>query len=69
MMATFLEMCWTPSEDQERRVAGEMIGGSEKLSFVNLGKVAVQKRNGLAATVLSMDHLADEKKAHRTIRA
>jgi hypothetical protein len=37
-IATFLEMCWTLSEDQERRVAGEMTGGSEKLSVLNLGK-------------------------------
>jgi hypothetical protein len=36
--AAFLEMCWTPSEDQERRVAGEMTGGSEKLSFVSPGE-------------------------------
>jgi hypothetical protein len=38
MMATFREMCWTPSEDQERRVADEMTGGSEKLCVVNLGE-------------------------------
>jgi hypothetical protein len=38
MIATFREKCWTPSEDQKCRVAGEMTGGSEKLSVVNLGE-------------------------------
>lgn len=43
MIAILWEMCWTASGDQKHRVAGDMTGGSEKLSVVDLGESGCSK--------------------------